>query len=136
MRKATCIYVLLILAAYALGQAPQPGWVTEAKVIEVYDGDTVTVEIRKRLRVRLLNCWAPEVRTTDAEEKQRGIESRDYLRSLVDQKTVIVSIPAVEEVGKSFSFDRALGAIYLDGKDVSGLMVKAGKATEAKATTE
>lgn len=114
------------------GQAPQPGWVTTAKVIEVYDGDTVTVEIRKQLRVRLLDCWAPEIRTKDQAEKAAGIKSRDYLRGLIDQKEVILSVPARRRIGDSFSFDRALGRIFIDGKDVSTLQVEAGMATKEK----
>lgn len=132
MKRFAIVYALLLCAAYALGSAPQPGWVTRAKVVEVYDGDTVTVEIRKRIRVRLLNCWAPEIRTRDEAEKAKGIAARDHLKDLIDQKEVILSIPARRRIGDSFSFDRALGRIYLDGKDVSQLMVESGHATRDK----
>mgnify|MGYP001176067646 CR=1 FL=1 len=132
MKRFAIVYSLLLCAAYALGSAPQPGWVTRAKVVEVYDGDTVTVEIRKRIRVRLLNCWAPEIRTTDEAEKAKGIAARDYLRKVLYQKDVILSVPAGEEVGKSFSFDRALGLIYIDDRSASELMVESGHATRDK----
>jgi len=39
----------------------------------VVDGDTITVELKIPVRVRLLDCWAPETRTKDAEEKKKGI---------------------------------------------------------------
>lgn len=123
---------ILLLCVCVFGQAPQPGWVTTAKVIDVYDGDTVTVEIRKQLRVRLLDCWAPEVRTKDKSEKAAGIRSRDYLKGLIDQKDVILSVPARRRIGDSFSFDRALGRIYIEGQDVSVLQVEAGMATKEK----
>jgi endonuclease YncB( thermonuclease family) len=132
MKRFAIVYILLLFAAYALGSAPQPGWVTTAKVVEVYDGDTVTVEIRKQLRVRLLDCWAPEIRTRDEQVKADGIKSRDHLRRLIEQKEVILSIPARSRIGDSFSFDRALGRIYLGGKDVSALQVEAGYATKEK----
>lgn len=132
MKRFAIVYILLLFTAYALGSAPQPGWVTTAKVVEVYDGDTVTVEVRKQFRVRLLDCWAPEVRTTDEAEKAEGLKSRDYLRGMIDQKEVILSVPMGEDISKSFSFGRALGRIYFDGKDISRAMVEAGYATKEK----
>lgn len=130
--KKTVAFLFLFLAGYCFGSAPQPGWVTKAKVVEVYDGDTVTVEIKKRIRVRLLDCWAPEIRGGTTLLRRSGYESRDYLKSLIDQKEVILSIPAHETIGKSFSFDRALGLIYINDQSVSDLMVKAGYATKEK----
>lgn len=131
-KRFAVVYALLLFTAYALGSAPQPGWVTRAKVVEVYDGDTVTVEVRKRIRVRLLNCWAPEIHTKDEREKAAGIKARDHLRKVLDQKEVILSVPSREEVGKSFSFDRALGLIYIDDRSASELMVESGHATQSK----
>ena len=48
---------------------PPLGLTAQCKVLDVYDGDTVTVEVRTIARVRLLDCWAPEVRTKDVAEK-------------------------------------------------------------------
>lgn len=113
---------------------PEPGWTTAAEVIEVYDGDTVTVRVTKEFRVRLLDCWAAEVRTTDDEEKRRGIAARDYLRGLIDGKAVLLEIPTQQngDVGKSISMSRVLGRLYLDGENVSELMVESGHATRDK----
>jgi len=35
-------------------------------IVEVYDGDTITVRLTLDLRVRMLDCWTPEIRTRDA----------------------------------------------------------------------
>ena len=133
-RRFTLLYVLLLWAAYAAGAAPQPGWVTEAQVVEVYDGDTVVVDVTKRFHVRLLDCWAPEIRTRDEAEKQRGFASRDHLRGLIADRAVILSVPSHQgDVSQSFTFGRVLGRIYRkDGKDVSRLMVESGYATAEK----
>jgi len=113
---------------------PEPGWTTAAEVTEVYDGDTVTVRVTKEFRVRLLGCWAAEVRTTDDDEKQRGIAARDHLRGLIDGKAVLLEIPTQHngDVGKSISMSRVLGRLYLDGENVSELMVESGHATRDK----
>lgn len=113
---------------------PEPGWTTTAEVTSVYDGDTVTVKVTKEFHVRLIDCWAAEVRTKDDGEKQRGIAARDYLRGLIDGRGVILEIPTRHngDVGKSISMSRVLGRIYLDGKDVSELMVQSGHATKHK----
>ncbi len=111
---------------------PEPGWITTARVTEVYDGDTITVEVKKEFKVRLLDCWAAEVRTKDKSEKQRGIEARDYLRGLIDGQDVILEIPTKHngEVGKSISMSRVLGRVYtMEGQSVSESMVNAGHAT-------
>lgn len=130
--KAALLLVLLA-GAYALGAAPRPGWVTPAQVVRVYDGDTVVVEVTKRFHVRLLDCWAAEIRTRDQDEKARGLAARDYLRGLIDGREVLLEVPADGlEIGKSFSFGRVLGRIYLDGRDVARQVVEAGHATKTK----
>ena len=38
------------------------GLTLPGNVLDVHDGDTVTVEVKRTLRIRLLDCWAPELR--------------------------------------------------------------------------
>lgn len=127
------ILVFLMGGAYALGSAPRPGWVTPARVVRVYDGDTVIVEVKKRFHVRLLDCWAPEIRTKDPAEKRQGILARDHLAALIDGREVILEVPADGlEIGKSFSFGRVLGQLYIQGRPVNEMMIEAGRATKDK----
>lgn len=65
-----------------------------ALITAVYDGDTVTAEIDlgiktaiKGEKLRLARINAPEMR---GDEKPEGTVSRDYLRSRVLNKTVLV----------------------------------------------
>jgi endonuclease YncB( thermonuclease family) len=124
---------------------PPKGITTDVKVVRVIDGDTVDVEITRTIRVRLLDCWAPETRTKDPEEKAKGYESKKYLHNLLKQvfyndlaarkqKKVTLFIPADEqgELKDNFSFSRVLGRLFVSGEDVSELMIEAGKATRTK----
>lgn len=110
---------------------PEPGINTRCTVVDVYDGDTVTVEIKYTVKVRLLDCWAPEVR---GEQKEKGLKSRDRLRELILNKKGILSVPAknANSMDDLFTFGRVLGYLWVDGKNVSNLMVKEGYAKPTK----
>tara|TARA_B100000029_G_scaffold486438_1_gene540789 strand:- start:877 stop:1320 length:444 start_codon:yes stop_codon:yes gene_type:complete len=123
-------------------QQPPKGITTDVKLVRVIDGDTVDVEITRKVRVRLLDCYAPETRTTDREEKIRGYESKKYLHDMLTEvfyndlasrkkKKITLFIPADEEgeIKDNFTFNRVLGRLFINGEDVSERMVEAGKAT-------
>jgi len=84
----------------------------KARVVSVYDGDTVTVlidlglNIFAKRKVRLIGINTPEIRTRDADEKKRGLEARDYLRERVLEKEIII-----HTVGKG-KYGRWLGEIW------------------------
>ena len=66
----------------------------KAKVVNVYDGDTCTVDIdlglliwNKGEKIRLNRINAPELR---GNEKVKGLKSRDFLRSLIFDKEVFI----------------------------------------------
>jgi len=117
---------------------PQATINVPCKVTKVYDGDTVTVELKIKVRVRLLDCWAPEIRTKDAEEKRRGIESKQRMIELADGKhgVLVVPLSGVDRLDDIFTFGRLLGRIYIDGEDVSAVMVRDGFATKTKTPKE
>ncbi len=126
---------------------PQPGWITVGKVVRVPDGDTVDVEIRRRVRVRLRDCWAEESRRDpriknridrDA-AKLRGIAAKEHLRRVALGKRCVLMIPTqtdgddtTSDVGDVFSLSRALGRVWVDGQDLSELQVERGYATRTK----
>lgn len=119
--------------------APDQGIVSTATVESVYDGDTITVSVKKTFKVRMLDCWAPEVRTKDKEEKLRGIASKEYLNSLIKKgDRVVVEIPMTENIADSFTFGRILAHVWkdLDGDgsldNISNEMVDNGFATKEK----
>lgn len=130
MGTAYATVVLLCCAATFLAAdktaEPERGWVTDATVVSVYDGDTCTVEVRKFIKIRLEDCWAPEMR------EDGGPESGDHLRELIEGKKVLLRVGGSEDVWRKRTFGRDVGRIWLDGEDVTTLMVKSGHAYETK----
>ena len=105
--------------------------VTQIK--KTIDGDTIDVvidmgfNISKSTRVRLLGIDAPETRTKDKKQKQKGLESREFLSALLDgcgkhNEVVLVST-------KLDAFGRSLGHVYIDGENLSEIMIKNGHAS-------
>ncbi|MEM8864066.1 MAG: hypothetical protein AAGF31_00805 [Planctomycetota bacterium] len=115
---------------------PSPGITARCKVIEVYDGDTLTVEITQRVRVRLLDCWAPEVRTKDDAEKALGLLSKENLATLAEGKAGVIHVPTghADRADDVLTFGRALGWVWIDEHAVSlsRQQVAAGMASTVK----
>lgn len=113
---------------------PEPGWCTAGVVRRVIDGDTLVVELRRVVHVRLLECWAPESRTTDPEEKQRGLAAKANMQQLAADKECLVFIPADAHgnLSHEFTMGRVLGYVYVDGRDLSEAQREAGHATATK----
>ena len=105
----------------------------KAFVKEVYDGDTITVDIDLGLKtfihnekIRLFGINTPEVR---GEERSKGLISRDYLRTLILNKEILLET-IKDEKGK---YGRYLGIIWINkmGKtltNINELLVKEGLA--------
>ena len=135
----TALATNLFWVLVAANNQPEQNLTTKAVVKEVYDGDTVVVTSQKDFRVRMLDCWAPEIKTRNPEEKKRGEESRNFLKSLVNiDDEVIVEIPMTDRIQDSFTFGRVLAYLWKDidgdGKldDVSDVMIQKGFATKTK----
>ncbi len=85
----------------------------KARVVSVYDGDTCSIDIDLGLhtwiheeKIRLNRINAPEIRGS---EREQGIPSRDYLRSLVlDQEIILQTIKDEKE-----KYGRYLGELWL-----------------------
>ena len=114
---------------------PLIGITTKGSVVNVVDGDTVDVEVTRTIRVRLKDCWCPETRTRDLEEKKKGLAAKDHLmRLLEDNNDVVLFIPADSDgdIKDVFTFNRVLGYIFINSEDVSSRMVTDGHATAEK----
>lgn len=103
-----------------------------AKVVEVYDGDTCTVDIDLGLstwvrgeKIRLARINAPELKGAD---KPKGEKSRDFLRSLVLGKDVLLQTIKDERE----KYGRYLAEIWVERDaqplNVNDAMVAAGHA--------
>lgn len=114
---------------------PQPGYTADCTIYRVIDGDTVELEIKHRIRVRLLNCWAPESRTTDQEEKVRGLAAKQHLIDLAKVGAEgTVSIPAGYDLSQVQTLNRLLGYVWIKGQDKSlnEIQVQSGHAKLVK----
>lgn len=114
--------------------APPLGITARATIERVIDGDTVDVELTIPVRVRLLECWAPELH---GENKTAGEQAKQQLETLLPPKSrVHLHVPTgeVDAMADVFTFGRALGHIYRYGDDesISQLLVGMGLATREK----
>ena len=133
------LIVLSLIAGFAPSVAPpEPVWITKATVVNVVDGDTVDVEIRRTIRVRLIDCWAPESRIDKrlpkekrAEEKEAGKKSKAALTELALGKRVVLQVTTDEDVMKATTLGRVLGKVWLEGDDetLNEIQVRTGHAT-------
>ncbi len=81
------------------------GHVTEAKVVRVYDGDTIHVVFRYfdqyyKWNCRIAHVDTPELRTKNTEEKQRGYLARDKLSELIMGKVVKMECFEFDKYGR------------------------------------
>ena len=133
--------------------APEPGWTTAGKVTGVIDGDTVEIEVVRRIRVRLSDCWAPESRLDPRiqdEAKREGAKrlgqlAKSHLQILAQGRQCRLVIPTAiqadgitQDPAGSLTLGRAIGYVWIDGPDgswvsLSDVMVAAGYAGRTKA---
>lgn len=111
---------------------PSPSLTLPCVVTRVHDGDTVTVEIKVTADLRLLDCWAPELK------EEMGPKARDRMKALAEGKKGVVSIPIdnMNKLGDALTFGRVLGRLWIDNQDVGALLVKEELATKKKRTKQ
>lgn len=132
--SAASLATFTLLGGHVERTQPEPSLVIPCELVEWYDGDTGTVRVSLDARVRLLDCWAPEVHTLNLDEKKRGIDSRDHLRTKFPAgSSGLLEIPLRgERLDDVITLGRVLGRVWIDGKDVSAEQVSAGHATPTK----
>lgn len=144
-----------LLAVFAFADAPKPGLTAPCEVVEWHDGDTCTVRVTIDVRVRLLDCWAPEVHgrsMTEAEKKLPPEKQKEIQRQITNEKqrgndskasamkfapvgsSGVLEIPfdGIHRSDEAFTMGRVLGRVWIGGKDVSALQVASGHATATK----
>ena len=97
----------------------------QAKVLSVYDGDTITIKIdlgfkiTQEMKIRLEGVNAPELR---GEQRELGLIARDYLRNLINKKDIIINT-VKDEKGK---YGRYLGTIMLGDVNINKHLINKG----------
>lgn len=127
-----CLTGMANAADEAWPNKPEPGLTVLGRVIEVHDGDTVTIEVRTKIHVRLLDCWCPEIRTKDPDEKWAGLKAKGVAEMLALEKECTLSVPGsgLKTIGDLTSMGRVLGYVWIgdDPQSLSEQLVAAGVA--------
>lgn len=94
----------------------------EAKVLSVYDGDTIKVAFPSdgtmyRWNCRLSGVDTPEIRTKDLKEKEYGYKVRDALREKILGKIVRV------KCGEFDKYGRLLLEVFLEDLSVNQWLI-------------
>ena len=98
-----------------------------AKIIGVYDGDTVTAlvdlgfGITNKIKVRLKGINTPELRGA---ERAQGIISRDFLREKILNKDIVIET-FKDKKGK---YGRYIGTLWINDENINELLVEQGLA--------
>lgn len=101
------------------------------KVVKVYDGDTITVNLLlhnkfSQFNIRMFGYDSPELRTKNLVEKEKGFEAQFFLEELLKNKIVFIVCDDFDKYG------RLLGNVYVSkkdyklGKSVNDLMISSG----------
>ena len=113
---------------------PPLGITARAVIDRIIDGDTLDVLLTIPVRVRLKNCWAPEIHGV---EKPLGIIAKEQLERMAPVGShVRVNVPTgeVDAMAGVFTFGRVVGDVWREGDSDSlgTLMVASGVASYEK----
>ena len=101
-----------------------------AEVTRIVDGDTIDVIIdlgfniwiKERLRLYGLNT--PETRTTDAEEKEKGLKAKKYVENQINSNSGMVQI---QSFGKG-KYGRVLAEVWVGKSNLNEALISNGHA--------
>jgi endonuclease YncB( thermonuclease family) len=128
--------LILALTLCSTTQAKKPPYedIEVVRVVSVYDGDTLRVDLAcsqpvfcDNVPVRIRGIDTPEIRGKCESEKERAIQARNVVRALIEQSTkegreVVLNAP---ERGKYF---RVLADVHIDGLSVGKALINQGLA--------
>ena len=95
----------------------------KAKVVDVYDGDTIKIVILfhnklTKFSLRMNGYDSPELRTKNAKEKEAAIAARDFLISQIQNKIVDLHCDKFDKYG------RLLGTVFYNKQNINELMIE------------
>ena len=98
-----------------------------AKVIKVYDGDTITLAFKyngefQRFNCRLIGIDTPELKSHSAQEKELAQQARTFLVDCIHDRIVQI------EAGKWDKYGRLLIRVYINNVCINDMMVHKGLA--------
>lgn len=110
-------------------------WIYNAEVKKVVDGDTFDIvidlgfDVLKKGRVRLYGVNTPESRTSNLEEKQKGLAAKEFTDQWLSKAGKWVKIETI--IDKNEKYGRVLAKVWdADGNCLNTDIVTAGLARE------
>jgi len=107
------------------------------RVVRIVDGDTVDLMINlgfdlfTKKRVRLYGIAAPETRTRDFDEKQKGFETKERLTSLILGDELELDDARVDLESHDWDkYGRVLGTLWVGDLNINRQLVVEGLARE------
>lgn len=104
----------------------------KCKLVRVIDGDTIHADVDlgfdiwKKVNLRLADIDAPEIRTTNVEEKEKGLKSAHLLElKLLEENSEGVFY--IQSKGVD-SFGRSIATIFTENEDINTYLLETGNA--------
>lgn len=99
------------------------GYIIDAKIVKIYDGDTVhsIFEYNNKLYkwvCRLDGIDTPEIKSKNPKEKEAAIKTRDFLKEKILDKIVKINCKKFDKYG------RLLIEIYCDNDNINNLLIE------------
>lgn len=99
------------------------GLTKTAKVVKVYDGDTITVIFQHKDEYNKWNCRiygidTAEIKTKNPEEKKAGLAAKDFLKNIILEKIVTIECLDFDKYG------RLLINLFYNDKNIMKLMIE------------
>ena len=92
----TSLMLVFISYSYLFSSEKTYGKVCVSSIVKVYDGDTITVNIKKyppivgeEISVRIYGIDTPEIKGKTEYEKKKAIEARDYIIKRLNEGTKV-----------------------------------------------
>ena len=102
------------------------------KILKIYDGDTITVEldlgfgVYKKEKLRFAFLDAPEIK---GEERPQGLISRDWLRAKINDAVENGHTLKVRTIkDRKGKYGRYLAILFIDNTNINELMLEEGYA--------
>jgi endonuclease YncB( thermonuclease family) len=114
---------LLSLDCNKINKFTLEGLTKTAKVVKVYDGDTITIVFKHKDEYNKWNCRiygidTPEIKSKNPEEKKAAVIARDFLKDLILEKIVTIKCLDFDKYG------RLLVNVFYDDKNVMNTMIE------------
>ncbi len=123
MRRCLPIVLAVALAPTAAAGAETIPGPINARVVSVYDGDTLTVDaepwpgLTARTSVRVAGVDTPEIRGKCQAEKDQAVRARDFVRATVGAEVQLTNVRHGKYAG------RVVAVVWVNEQKLSDLLI-------------